>query len=122
VLGAAVVEAVTDTCVSDVTLDGANATVALESELEIVPPVAGVITAGGGDRPLAVFAFGSGALGSALVGLAVLSCEGADVVAAPTSTVTVPVPEPAAAPGCAEVPAGSEVPDDAAVPVLLVDV
>jgi hypothetical protein len=68
-LGAGVVNAVTDTCVSEVTLAGSNETVALESGLETVPPVPGVTTAGGGERPLEVFAFGSGALESIPVGV-----------------------------------------------------
>ena len=59
-VGAGVVDGVTETFVSDATLDGAKLTVAVESGLEIVPPFVGETVVGGGERPLALFAFGSG--------------------------------------------------------------
>jgi hypothetical protein len=58
-----------ETRVSEVTLAGANATVAVESELETVPPVVGEMTVGGGDSPLAVFAVGSGFVALISVGV-----------------------------------------------------
>jgi len=58
------------TAVSAETLDGPNVTVALASELVIVPPAVGdTIVGGGGERPLDVFAFGSGASPSVPVGV-----------------------------------------------------
>src|SRR6059058_5349069 len=66
--GAVVVDVVTDTCVSDVTLDGPKDTVAEESALEIVPPSVGETTCGG-ERPLPVLAFGSGGVPSVPLGV-----------------------------------------------------
>jgi hypothetical protein len=95
------------TAVSDVTLDGANVTVAFESALVIVPPVVGETTVEGGDRPLAVLAFGSGGVASAPVGVVYpVSSVGCELVE-PTTTLIVPVPEPAAVAGGVVLAAGS---------------
>jgi len=67
-LGAAVADGVTVTSVSEVTLDGANETLALESALEMVPPVVGETTCGG-ERPLPVLVVGSGGVPSVPVGV-----------------------------------------------------
>jgi hypothetical protein len=62
-----VVEGVTETCVSEETLPEPKVTVAFESALEMLPPVVGDTMVGGGERPLAVFAFGSGVVPVPLV-------------------------------------------------------
>jgi hypothetical protein len=97
------------TAVSEVTLDGANVTVAFESGLVIVPPVVGEITVGGGERPLAVFAVGSGGVAFVPVGVVVASCGADWVVELPTTTVTVPVPDPDVAAGVDALAVGSGV-------------
>ena len=116
-----VVDCVTDTCVSELTLDGANETLALESALEIVPPLVGETTCGG-ERPLPVLVVGSGGVPSVPVGVVDVSPLLAVVVLPPTRTVIVPVPEPAAV---AVVPVplvGSPGPDVAVVPSVPVPV
>jgi hypothetical protein len=60
---------VTETAVSVATAEGPNVTLAVESELEMVPPVVGDTMVGGGDSPLAVFVVGSGAVPSVPVGV-----------------------------------------------------
>src|SRR5580765_7200046 len=92
--GAGVVDGVTDTCVSELTLDGANETLALESALEMVPPLVGETTCGG-ERPLPVLVVGSGGVPSVPVGVVEGSPPFAVVAVPPTRTVIVPVPEPA---------------------------
>ena len=79
---------------SEVTLDGANVTLAAESELEIVPPVVGEITPGGGERPLDVLAFGSGGVEVTPVAGVVVPDEEFCVAGVPTMTLIVPVPVP----------------------------
>ena len=78
-----------------VTLDGANVTLALESVLAMLPPFVGDTTVGGGERPLAVFAFGSGVVSVWFVGVVPGPVDVGAVVVVPTSTVIVPVPVPA---------------------------
>lgn len=113
-LGAGAVDALTETCVSELTLDGANATVAFESALETVPPVVGE-TIAGGERPLAVLAVGSGGVVVLPVaGVVVGLDDEVWVVWAPTSTVVVPVPVPVPVAGGVVVVAGAGVVVDAA--------
>jgi len=58
------------TAVSDVTLAESNVTVAFESALVTVPPLVGDTMVGaGGESPLDVLAFGSGALPFVPVGV-----------------------------------------------------
>jgi hypothetical protein len=88
-----VVDVVIETAVAELTLAGANATEAVESELETVPPLVGEISVvGGGDRPLAVFAVGSGGAFGAFAGVVPLTDGGVTPVDVPTMTLTVPVP------------------------------
>jgi hypothetical protein len=116
------VDGVTDTCVSAPTLDGPKDTDAVESALEIVPPVVGE-TVCGGERPLPVFAVGSGGDDDVPVGVVELCWPVGVVVCAPTSTVIVPVPAPAPVAGGVAVVAGSGVVVDATafeLPVVVV--
>jgi hypothetical protein len=115
-----VVDGVTETWVSELTLDGANDTLALESGLEMVPPSVGETIDCGGDRPLAVFAVGSGGVESVPCGVLEVSWLADVVVVPPTRTVTVPVPEPAAVVAVPLPFAGSPVPVLAVVPSPLV--
>src|SRR5438034_1055124 len=82
------------TSMSVATLFGAKVSVTFASGPVTVPPAV-ALTSAGGDRPLAVFAVGSGGEGSALGGAAAFSGTGAAAVAVPTTTVAVPVPLPA---------------------------
>jgi hypothetical protein len=109
------VDDVTDTCVSELTLDGPNDTVAEESVLEMVPPAVGETTVGG-ERPLPVFVVGSGGVPSVPEGVVELSPVVGVVALPPTSTVMVPVPEPELAVAVPAVLAGSPVPEVAVVP------
>jgi hypothetical protein len=122
VAGTASVDALTVTAVSAVTLDGPNVTVALASELVIVPPFVGETTVGG-ESPLAVFAFGSGVVVVVPVGVVVEPEVAGSVVVPPTTTEIVPSPEvvPAAG-GVALVPlfCGGVVPVASVVPVEVV--
>src|SRR3954454_3174374 len=90
-VGAAPDEAVTGTFVSEETLFPPKTTVAPESALEMLPPVVGEMTAGGGERPLAVFDVGSG--GVAVVPVGVVGAPAVvPVVGPPTTTLIVPLP------------------------------
>jgi hypothetical protein len=117
-VGATLADGVTVTCVSEATLAGANVTDAFESELEIVPPVVGETTAGG-DRPLAVLAFGSGAAGSVPLGVVESALVGVDAAGAPTRTVIVPGPELAGAEAGGVAAFVPELPVVAVLPVVL---
>jgi hypothetical protein len=92
--GAAVVDCVTLTSVSAATLDGPKLTVAVESVLEIVPPPVGDTIDGGGDSPLAVFAFGSGVVPEVPVGVVPPVDGGVVDAVLPTTTLPDPVPDP----------------------------
>jgi hypothetical protein len=88
------------TAVALTTLDGPNVTLADESALETVPPSLGEITVGGGESPLAVFAFGSGwVVVASVAGEPVDSDDVVPVVGVPAMTVMVPVPVVAPAGG-----------------------
>jgi hypothetical protein len=107
--------------VSDVTLDGANETLALESALEMMPPFVGETTCGG-ERPLPVLVVGSGGVPSVPVGVVDGSPPLGVVALPPTRTVIVPVPEPAPV-AVVPVPfAGSPEPEVAVVSLLPVPV
>src|SRR6266511_767782 len=87
-LGGAIV-----TFTSPATLFGAKVSVAAASGVVIVPPSVAEINVGGGESPLAVFAFGSGIVVGAGVGVAVeLSGATVSVRLFPTRTLTAPVP------------------------------
>ncbi len=107
--GAVCVDGVTETCVSELTLDGPNETDADESALEIVPPSVGE-TICGGERPLPVFVVGSGGVPSVPAGVVWVSPFDVVVALPPTRTVIVPVPEPAVAAVLPVPVAGSVVP------------
>lgn len=74
------------------TLDGPNVTVAFESGLEMVPPAVGE-TMVGGERPLAVFAVGSGIVVVPAGGVVVPEPVADWPLVDPTTTETVPLPE-----------------------------
>src|SRR3954447_24802069 len=112
--GAGVADCVTLTSVSEATLDGPKLTLAVESALETVPPSLGDTIDAGGERPLEVLAFGSGALPDVPDGVVVPPSDAGVVSALPTTTVVDPVPLPVVA--AVPVPfAGSPVPAVAVV-------
>src|ERR1044072_4133545 len=91
-VGAGPVDVVTVTFVSEPTLLPPKTMVAREPELEMVPPVVGEMTVGGGESPLPVFVVGSGGVPSVPFGGVVLLPPVGSVVVPPTTTLIVPVP------------------------------
>lgn len=93
--GGGALEGAIVTFTSDATLFGANVSVAAASGVVTVPPSVAETSVDGGDRPLDVFAVGSGALDGADAGSLAggLAAGGAVSDAA---TTTVPAPPPAA--------------------------
>ncbi|HEY3543131.1 MAG TPA: hypothetical protein VGK79_11380 [Gaiellaceae bacterium] len=82
----------TETVRSTEVLPGANATVAFPSALATVPPCAEVMFAGGGDRPLAVFAVGSGAVVDVAPVSEIVGAGATETVPAPVLLAQPPVP------------------------------
>jgi len=96
------------TFTSPATLFGAKVSVAAASGVVIVPPSVAEINVGGGESPLAVFAFGSGIVVGAGVGAAVeLSGATVSVLLVPTRTLTAPVPGTVVVAGAEETAFGS---------------
>src|SRR6266545_1005753 len=96
------------TFTSPATLFGAKVSVAAASGVVIVPPSVAEINVGGGESPLAVFAFGSGIVVGAGVGVAVeLSGATVSVLLVPTRTLTAPVPGTVVVAGAEETAFGS---------------